>query len=65
MMCHPESTRISSHMGTGTCGCCGCGPSGRRFLSSKEVVERLENYKDQITKELAGIEERLNELRDK
>lgn len=56
---------MSSHMGTCGCGCCGSGPAGRRFFSSKEVIERLENYKEQITRELTGIEERLNELRGK
>jgi hypothetical protein len=46
----------------GACGC-GCGPSFRRFYSSKEERERLESYKDEVKKELEGIEERLSELK--
>jgi hypothetical protein len=56
-------------MGTGiqgcTCGCCGCGPSFRRFFSWDEEKERLESYRDQLQKELAGVEERLKELTTK
>lgn len=50
-----------------TCGCCGCGcaPAFRRFFSSKEEAECLEAYKDQLEKELAGVEERLEELKKK
>lgn len=45
-------------------GCtCGCGPSFRRFYSSKEERERLESYQDELKKELAGVEERLTELK--
>jgi len=46
-----------------TCGCCGrgCGLSFRRFFSSKEERECLESYKDQLQKELAGVEERIKE----
>jgi len=50
-----------------TCGCCGCGcgPSFRRFFSSKEELECLETYMGQLKKELAGVEERINELKGK
>ncbi len=48
-----------------TCGCCGCGPSFRRFFSSKEEQECLEAYGDQLKKELAGVEERIEEFKDK
>jgi len=44
---------------------CGCGPSFRRFYSSEERRQRLESYKDALTKELEGVEERLSELRTK
>lgn len=48
-----------------TCGCCecGCGASFRSFFSVKEEQERLEFYRDQLKKELAGVEERLKELK--
>jgi len=49
------------------CGCCGCGcgPSFRRFFSSKEEQECLEAYSDELRKELAGVEERIKELKGK
>jgi hypothetical protein len=37
----------------------------RRFFSSKEEAEWLENYADQLKKELAGVEERLKECKGK
>jgi hypothetical protein len=49
-----------------TCGCgCGCGPSFRRFFSSQEERECLEAYRDQLKKELTGVEERIGELKDR
>jgi hypothetical protein len=32
-----------------TCGCCGCGPSFRRFFSSEEEQECLETYRDHVS----------------
>jgi hypothetical protein len=48
-----------------TCGCCGCGcgPSFRRFFSSKEELECLEAYRDQLKKEVDGVDERVRELK--
>ena len=48
----------------GACGC-GCGGFHRRFVSAKEEQERLENYAEQLKKELAGVEERIQELKSK
>ena len=64
-MCKPIEIPKYSELGSCTCGCCGCGcgPSFRRFFSSKEEQECLETYKDQLKKELAGVEERINELK--
>ena len=63
-MCQPR--KMSRHMGMAgsTCGPCGCGygPSFRRFFSSEEEREGLETYRDQLKKELAGVEERISEL---
>ena len=56
--CEPRRPRVSAGC---TCGC-GCGPSFRRFYSSQEERERLERYKDELKKELEGVEERLGEL---
>jgi hypothetical protein len=58
MCCEPKVSRAS--------GCC-CGPGHivRRFVSSKEEAERLEQYKEQIEKEIAGIDERIDDLKKK
>ena len=48
----------------GAC-CCGCGLVSRRFFSSQEELEHLEAYAEQLKKELAGVEERLREVRGK
>ncbi len=49
-------------------GCC-CGPGGfggwRRFITPAEEMEGLLNYKEQLQKELAGVEARLKELKGK
>jgi hypothetical protein len=62
-MCQPRMS--SPHAGsTGcTCGCCGCGcgPGFRRFFSAQEERERLESYRNQLKKELAGVEECIEE----
>jgi len=44
---------------------CRCGQSFRRFHSSEEERERLESYKQQLSKELVGVEERLSELKQR
>lgn len=64
-MCQPG--RTSRNRGTFgcTCGCCGCGPGFRRFFSSEEERECVESYRHQLEKELAGVEEHINELKSK
>ena len=66
-MCQPGSGHRHSGFGECTCGCCGCGcgPSFRRFFTAKEEEEWIENYRDQLKKELAGLEERLKERKEK
>lgn len=48
------------------CGCgCDCGPRGfRRYLTTKEEIDILEDYKKRLQKEIAGIEERVKELKE-
>ena len=41
----------------------GCGPFFRRFISTKERVEWLEEYRDRLKEELVGAEERIQELK--
>ena len=66
-MCQPTGGQRYTAVSGCTCGCCGCGcgPSFRRFFSSKEERECLETYRDQLKKELAGVEERIKELKAK
>ncbi len=42
--------------------CCCCGPQFRRFMTSEEKQKMLEEYKEQLEKELAGVKERIDEL---
>ncbi|MBS7627197.1 DUF5320 domain-containing protein [Candidatus Bathyarchaeota archaeon] len=48
---------------TRSVGYCGC--RFRQFLSPKEEVELLEGYKEQLRSEIAGVEERIKELKQK
>ena len=66
-MCRPREIPRYTGLEGCICGCCGCecGPSFRSFFSAKEEQDRLELYRDQLKKELAGIEECLKELKGK
>lgn len=66
-MCQPRSGHSHAGMRRCTCGCCGCGGGhmARRFYTAKEEEEWLEDYRDQLKKELAGLEERLKERKQK
>lgn len=57
-MCHPKG--YPKAMGIDVCGC-SCSPTFRRFLSKKEQKEMLEEYRDQLKKEIAGLEECITE----
>jgi len=60
MCCEPKAVRISSDSG---CCCCEPGHVVRRFVSSKEEAEKLEGYREQLEREIAGIDERIEELK--
>lgn len=60
MCCEPDVARTSRASG---CCCCGPGHVARRFVSSKEEAERLEQYREQLEKEIAGINERIDDLK--
>ncbi len=66
-MCQPREIPRYTGLAGCTCGCCGCGcgPSFRSFFSVKEEQERLELYRDQLKKELDGVEECIKELKCK
>ncbi len=62
MCCEPRASKIST-----SSDCCCCEPTSvaRHFISSKEEEERLEKYKEQLEKEIAGVDERIAELKKK
>jgi len=66
-MCQPRGSQRTLGAWGCNCGCCGFGYGmfSRRFISAKEEQKRLEEYKDQLNKELAGVEERIKELKGK
>ena len=47
------------------CDCgCGCGPRAlRKYLTTEEEVEILEDRKKQLQREITGIEERVEKLK--
>ena len=53
------------------CRECGCKPFigyyvtsyGRRFLTKEEKIEQLENYAEELKKEILAIDEQIKELR--
>ena len=64
-MCQPSGSQGMLGACGCNCGCCGCGTFFRRFISAKEEQERLEEYRDQLKKEIVGVEERIQELKCK
>ena len=59
---HAEHVGQGSHHGGMAHGMCGCGCGERRFLSRKEKIEMLEEYRESLKNELEGVEEALKEL---
>lgn len=53
------------------CGECGCESSmfchgqqrGRRFLTKEEKIKRLEDYAEELKKEITAVEEHTKELK--
>jgi hypothetical protein len=65
MCCDPKEFRGRDDALGCVSVCCPPGFSFRRFVSSKEKRERLEEYKAQLEKELAGVEERIQDFKGK
>ena len=63
-MCTPENVQDCCDIPAPdeVSSCCCCGPR-RRFLTKKEKLERLETYREQLEKELVGVEERIKEVK--
>jgi transcriptional regulator of met regulon len=64
-MCHSGNSQACCDAFSCSCGCCGGRPYPRRFLSAKEKLDRLTEYREQLKMELAGVEERIAELKGK
>jgi len=62
MMCC-ETNIPRSHSLQAGCGC-GCTGMPRRFLSAQEEKEKLEEYQEQLKKELTGVQECINKLQN-
>jgi hypothetical protein len=62
MCCEPKVVSVSK---ASDCCCCEPGRMVRRFVSSKEEAEKLQQYKEQLEKEIAGIDERIDDLKKK
>ena len=46
-------------------GCCvGIEAEGRRFITSEEKIESLEEYKKQLLKEAEGVEEVISRIKE-
>lgn len=58
-MCHGAAYQHNVPMGMNCC----CGVYHHRFLSRKEKIKRLEQYKKQLTEEINGIDEIINDLK--
>jgi hypothetical protein len=65
LCCEPEGTSQAQD------ACCECGPvccpphgMVRRFVSAKEKQECLEQYKEQLEKEIAGVNERIQKMKN-
>ncbi|WP_406655522.1 hypothetical protein V7O62_06950 [Methanolobus sp. ZRKC2] len=58
-----EHQRDFGHLKHASACECECGHSFRRFVSAREKQELLEDYKDQLEKELAAVNECLGEIK--
>lgn len=58
-----ETTIQRPAKGQADCGC-GCTGFPRRFLSAQEEKTKLEEYQEQLKKELAGVQECINKLQN-
>ena len=61
--CGPEFRLDHKHgLGHGYGHC--CSTLSRRFPTKDEIREKLEEYRDRLERELAGVGERIQELQD-
>ncbi len=63
-MCQPKTHPKA--MGIEGCDCgCSCGPTFRHFMSKEEKKGNLEAYRDQLKKEISGLDECIQDLEKK
>ena len=61
MCCEPTMKGSGSGM---SCSC-GCNTHGNRhFLTREEVIDNLEKYKQDLEKEIQGVEQKLQEIKE-
>ena len=58
--CCGDRQQVGLPMHSEMAGCCGV---SRRFMTTTERAKALQAYRTELTKELAGLEERLAELK--
>lgn len=65
MCCEPRGRHVVIDASDSDCCCCGPGADHhfRRYVSTKEKVEKLEAYREQLRKELDGVDEAIEELK--
>jgi hypothetical protein len=63
MCCDPREVQTPRETTCCEPDCCVPHSFVRRFVSAKEKQERLEAYKEQLEREIAGIKERLQEIK--
>ena len=61
--CEPETTKQQQACCECPSVCCSPGSLTRRFVSRKEKQEWLERYREELEKEIAGVDERVQELK--
>jgi hypothetical protein len=59
MCCETNILRFQNKVSACGCGCTGL---SRRFLSPQEEKAKLEEYQEQLKKELSGVQKCINQL---
>lgn len=64
-MCCEPTGHHGVHPHAGSDCCCGlyAGHHFRHYVSTRERIERLEAYRNQLTDELEGVDEAIQELK--
>jgi hypothetical protein len=65
MCCDPKESRHGHGCCEGSVSCCEPRVFFRRFRSTQEEGERLQAYREELEKEIAGVNERIQELKRK